>query len=1083
MVNNIQSWLEGMGLHKYVEVFAENEIDLDAAQYLTDEDLKELGLPLGPRKKVLASIQKPEMMAVVAKGAEDAAPLEAERRQLTVLFCDLVGSTALSARLDPEDMREVLHRYQDAVAGVVSRHDGYVANYLGDGVLAYFGWPRAHEDQAAQAVRAGLAAVGAVASILTPEGEGLMARVGIATGQVVVGDLKGESGRQSAAISGETPNLAARLQSLAEPGQVLIGGLTQNLLGRQFDLADLGSRELKGITGAVPAWRVRGEVEIESRFEARAGDLVEFVGREHELGLLIDRWRLAGNGEGQVVLLSGEAGIGKSRLIEELRRRTAREDVFRLTYQCAPQYANSAFWPVILHLRRAADFQPGDTSSAQLDKLEALVNGDREAAQLLAVLLSLSGEDRYGALELSPQAHKQRTIEALVRQLLALEERKPVLFLFEDAHWIDPSSTELLSEIVGRIADARVLMVVTTRPEWQAPWGDQPHSTLLSLSRLGRSQAADIVAAIAGPHVDADAIERVVSRTDGIPLFVEELTKVLVERGLDALDANIPATLQASLAARLDRLLPEAREIAQIGAVIGRRFPVSLLAALLSQEAASLAGRIDALLESGLLYRQGAGNEAVLTFKHALVQDTAYASLLVRRRRELHAAVAVMLCNQDAGGASVPAELIAHHLTEAGKIRDAIIYWQQGAEAALKRSAYSEAHSQLRRGLDLLAMLPESPDRMALELSLQITLGPVLMITRGQTAVEVMHTYARARVICEELQEERRLGPILIGLWRCQISRGIHDALATAEEALRIARHTKDRMLTVAGLMAVGTAHYHLGEMIAARNELENGLSVYRTLDHVRKPGLYVRDPGVICLAYLANVLWALGYPDQAQSRAQEGIDLARVIDHPLSLAHAHWQASLVNANRGDWQLTANGAETVLHLTREHDLGAWYMANGVLLRSRALAHEGRSDDALAQLTEALKIYGRTAPMSRVNQMLAAEIHLFAGDAAQGLAMIDGQPSADWLRGELLLHLIEPEVAAAERAFHSALVEARTRSSRSLELRAALSLARLWREQGHYRRCRDLLTPIVEWFTEGFETQDLVGAEALLRDVA
>ncbi|MHC4067387.1 MAG: ATP-binding protein, partial [Planctomycetota bacterium] len=748
--------------------------------HLTDDDLKELGLPLGPRRHLQAAIERlsanqPSIRPTVPSAQEpEARPTEAERRQVTVVFVDMVGSTELSHRLDPEDLREVMRRYQDAVAGSIARYDGYLAKFLGDGVLAYFGWPQAYEDQAERAVRSGLDAVAAITGIELENGSTLRGRVGIATGEVVIGDIIGETSTQSEAVVGETPNLAARLQTVAEPDQVVIGSTTHRLIGDLFDYRDLGLKSLKGIADPVPAWQVLGERAVESRFEAaHAGKLTGLVGREHELGLLLDRWMLVKGGEGQVVLLSGEAGIGKSRMVQALREHVRDQAHFRLRYQCSPYHSNSAFYPVIQRLERAAGFSAEDTTDAKLDKLEKLLElaaDDIEAiAPLFAALLSLPAEDRYGPLELTPQQRRDQLVETMVDQLLALSRQRPVVFVLEDAHWIDPTTEYLLGEIMPLIADESVFMLITYRPSYTPPWASHAHLTSIVLNRLGREQGAAIVRSVGGSRLADEFVERIVVRSGGVPLYVEELTKSVVEAlssGDEALaEDRIPATLQASLVARLDRL-GDAKEIAQTGAVIGREFSHALLAAVADKSSIEVDTALDRLVQSELVLRRGTPPNATYTFKHALVQEAAYETLLKRTRQQYHHQVAGLLEKRFPETVATHPELVAHHYSEAGDATRAVHYWRSAGERARRLSANLEAIAYLTKGIEMLDGLPDDEERARQELALQASLGHANIVAKGHGAAGAEAAYARALELCGQLGDVAELAPTLFGLWR-----------------------------------------------------------------------------------------------------------------------------------------------------------------------------------------------------------------------------------------------------------------------------------------------------------------------------
>jgi class 3 adenylate cyclase len=752
-MQQIADWLTKLGMSEYAERFAENGIDVSVLPHLTDQDLKDIGVLLGHRRKMLAAIgklagaapAKPEPALAREPQTQDTA----ERRQVTVMFSDLVGSTALSARMDPEDLRDVISGYQKCVAQTVQRFGGFVAKYMGDGVLVYFGYPQAHEDDAERAVRAGLELVAEVGGLKSPVP--LQTRVGIATGLVIVGDLIGTGSAQEQTIVGETPNLAARLQGIAEPNTVVIAESTRKLLGNLFDLQDLGAQDLKGIGEAVKAWAALRPASIESRFEAlHASGLTELVGREEELEILMRRWAKSKTGEGQVVLLSGEAGIGKSRLTAALLEHLTAEPHIRLRYFCSPQRTDSALYPIVSQMERATGVAPDDTAQTKLDRLDVMLAQTATSMQdaaLFAEMLSLPNDGRYPAIELTPEQRRKRTLEALISQLGALTQKSPVLMIFEDAHWTDPTSLEVFGLVIDRIRSIRVLLLVTFRPEFDAPWVGRPYVSSLALNRLGERDISAMTDRVVGNNpLPANIRQDIVERTDGIPLFVEEMTKAVLEAGsegevqrtvasIPSTTVGVPASLQASLMARLDRL-GSAKEAAQIGAAIGREFSHTLLSAVARKSEPELASALDRLISAGLLFRQGVPPHSTYLFKHALVQDAAYGTLLREPRRALHARIAETLESQFTEIAENQPELLARHCTEASLIEKAAGLWGKAGHRSAQGSALVEAVAQFTRALEQIATLPASSALRREHIKVQVALIPPLMYVKGYAASE-----------------------------------------------------------------------------------------------------------------------------------------------------------------------------------------------------------------------------------------------------------------------------------------------------------------------------------------------------------
>jgi class 3 adenylate cyclase len=912
---DVAAWLRGLGLDEYEPAFRDNRIDMRVLPKLTADDLKDLGVTtIGDRRILLDALAmlreptsatgsaEPAPATPMPEGRDATASAEAERRQITVMFCDLVGSTALSARLDPEDLSAVIGAYHRCAAAVIERAGGFVAKYMGDGVLAYFGYPRADEHDVERAVRAGLALVAGVPRLDTAAETRLQVRIGIATGIVVVGDLIGAGAAQELTVVGETPNLAARLQVLAEPGTVVIAASTWRLTAGLFDYEDLGAVEIKGLAAPVAAARVLRESGAESRFEALRASATPLVGRDEELDLLRRRWQQAKAGEGSVVLVSGESGIGKSRLAQTLLERPSGEPHTRLRSFCSPHHQDDALYPTITQLERTAGFRREDTVEQRLNKLEAALalatNDLGEAVPLLAALLSIPSSERYPPLDLAPQKRRERTLQALAAQVAGLAARRPVLMVFEDAHWSDPTSLDLLDLIIDRVPITRVLLIITFRPEFTPPWTGHPHVSLLTLNRLSPQQRAEMITGITrGKALPQEIGDQIVDRTDGVPLFVEELTKPVVESGMltDVGDhytaagpltpMAIPATLQASLLARLDRLAP-VREVAQIGAALGRQFSHELIAAVASKPQPELDKALAQLVEAELIYRRGTPPDAEYTFKHALVQDAAYGTLLRSRREQLHARIATALEDRFPEIVAAQPALLAHHCSEAGLTEKAVDYWLAAGRQAWGRSAPAEAVARLRRGLALIPSLTDTEWRGAHEFDLQIALGQVLNASGGWGVPEVGEAYARARQLAVTLSRPRALLFALYGQWAFHaLGADLERAGQLAEEMRHLGETSDDVPTQVLGYCSSAYTCMHAGELIGARTYVENGLALYDPAHRPAYVGISTNDLLVLLRDQSSLTLACLGYLDRAWSRADAAVAEARRLGHPFTLS------------------------------------------------------------------------------------------------------------------------------------------------------------------------------------------------------
>jgi class 3 adenylate cyclase/predicted ATPase len=1111
---DVAEWLRGLGFEQYVPAFRDNDIDGEVLRGLTADDLRELGVAsIGHRRRLLDAIAR----LVDGRSSPEALPApsaavvssEAERRQLTVMFCDLVGSTGLSARLDPEDLREVIAAYHRAVAGIVRGFDGFVAKYMGDGVLVYFGYPQAHEDDAERAIRAGLDLVDAVGR-MDVKSVKVRARVGIATGLVIVGDLIGEGSAQEQSVVGETPNLAARLQSLAEPNAVVIAANTRRLVGDLFEYRDLGIIEVRGIDVPVPAWQVLRPSGVESRFEALHGSvLMPLVGRDEEIDLLLRRWARAKAGDGQVVLISGEPGIGKSRIAAALVERLQEEPHIRLRYFCSPYRQDSALFPFIDQLGRAAGFSRDDMPPAKLQKLESLLTRAAPPAEdiaLLADLLSLPASEHPPLPNLSPQRKKQRTLGALMHQLEGLARQRPVVMVFEDAHWIDPTSRELLDLIIEHLRTLPVLVLVTFRPEFQPPWTGQPQVTMLTLNRLDRRDRTTLVAQISGGKALPDeVVDLIADRTDGVPLFVEELTKAILESGVLHEEADryvldralpplaVPTTLHDSLMARLDRL-DSVKRVAQIGAAIGREFPYPLLRIVSGLSEHELQTALNRLVASELVFQRGTPPDAVYSFKHALIQDAAHGSLLRGARQQLHARIVEALEAHSPETVDSQPELLAQHCAEGGLVEKSVAYWGKAGNNSAARSAMAEAVAQFQKGLDQLALLPDTAERQRHELEFCSSLAAALFAVKGVAAPETGQAYARAHELCEQLGFPSEFLDVLRGQSRYHAYRGELDlALRLVEEVLDLSRQRNDSGRVISGLSLSGQHLMCSGKFASSRLHLEEALALAEAVG-LHEPNFRLGTDAVNQGAYLGTVLFILGYPDQALARSNAAIAgagrLARRQFFATSLAVGTRLLSLA----GDNAALAERADQLVGLATEQGFPHW-RAQGTIYRGWAKVKDGGVAEGTALLRAGSAAYRAAGSELFVPHYIdlqagACEI---AGQVEEALSLLDDalqiveRTGERWLEAELNRHkgqllLRQGHTEAAEELYHKALSVAREQEAKLWELRAAASLARLRRDQGRYGEARDLLAPIYGWFTEGFDTPDLKDAKTLLDEL-
>ena len=1125
MNDRVSAWLESLGLGIYRESFQHNAISWDVLPELKEDDLEVLGVLLGHRKTLLRAIAQ---LSPSAEGtglgsipiavSPETLPVtperdQAERRQLTVLFCDLVDSTALSRRLDPEDLQEVIRRFLDACSQTIGRFNGYIAKYMGDGMVVYFGYPHAHENDAERAVHTGLAILDTVTALHqdNPHPEfGMAARIGIATGHVVVGELMGQDTAKERSVFGETPNLAARLQALAQPNQLVIDPVTKRLVGNEFEFADLGVFSLKGFDTPVQAWQILSIRLSASRFESyRSSHLANFVGREQELSLLLGRWREAVDGEGQVVLLCGEAGIGKSRLTRSLGDRLADALYQTIQFQCSPYHTNTALYPAINFLRQAAGLASQDSAQTQLSKLEvmAVESGieNQDTVSLLADLLSIRGDHRYPPLTVSAETRKHMTLEALVHHIQGLADRSPVLFIVEDAHWLDPTTLDLMTRIIDRIRQIRVLLLITFRPEFKPVWAEYSHVTSLTLSRLPRRQSAELVAAMTGGKALPPEVQQaILAKTDGVPLYIEALTENVLESGLmtEGNDSftlkgplkrlSIPDSLQALLMERVDRLGP-AKDIVQTGAAIGREFTYELLRAIVEMPDSKLRQAIDLFVASGLIFQEGEIPLATYHFKHALVQEAAYSTLPKKPRRLLHARIAKTLESRFAERVKMEPELLAYHYEQAGLAGPAVEYWHRAARRDAERSANIEALNHFHRALELLKELPQGPERNALELELLLARGVPLLSVKGYASDDMEHNYLRAKDLSQEHSGSLHQFRAMRGLWVFHLVRGhLANARGLAENLLALAHREQSSDLLVEAHRDLGTIYFYLGQFDEARTHLLAAKSLHDPNQHRSLALRYGQDPGITARTYLARTLWILGEVEQTEPLALEAIGLARELEHPYTLVFTLVFLSWLYSAARNMNRTLELTDEAIAVSTQHSY-ALGLAWATTSQGWALAETGQEEglDTLLQGLSATRATG-----ARIHDTctlaLLAEIYLRKQRTDEGLAAIEEaqklavtggelfwQAELLRLKGELMLGQSDRSVQAAEQCLCEALKIAQDQHAKMLELRAATSLAKLWRKLNKSDDAKRILNAVYSRFTEGVDNRDLIEAKTVL----
>ena len=1110
-MRGVTEWLKSIGLSEYAERFGENGIDLSVLRDLTEQDLKELGVLLGHRRKLLRAIAELEYEArpkPAKTGTEPRRPSEGERRHLTVMFCDLARSTA-AARLDPEDMRALIGVYHGCIAEVIGHYSGEVARYMGDSALVYFGFPQAHEDDVERAVRAALALIDAVASIRNVA-ETLQIRIGIATGTVVVADLLIEKTLAEQEVVGETPNLASRLQAIAEPGTVLICASTRRLTEGKFYYRDLGPVALKGWAKPFQVYQVLGTSGVEGRFEAmHTAKLPPLFGREEEIELLLRRWRQATLDGGRLVTLTGEPGIGKSHIALALNERIQGKSHITLRYFCSEHHTHSALFPFINQLERASGFERGDSPQERLSKLDALLaqsTHNPEHLAVLANLLALRIDDHCRLRDVTPQKRKEKTFAALLAQLDGLAAQQPVFLIFEDVHWIDPTSLELLAAAVEQVPPLRVLMLITARPEFTPPWPSYPHTTTIPLTRLGRRDGAALVLRVTGGKtLPKEVMKHILAHTDGVPLFIEELTKMVIEGGLlrerdgeYVLDGPlpsfaIPTTLQASLMARLDRLSP-VRDVAQISAVAGREFHYELVNAVAGLSKERLDEALDQLVRSELVFRRGEIPNAVYTFKHTLVRDAAYAALLRSRRVHLHAAIAKELEQNFPEVVHTQPEIIAYHYTQARNYERALHYWFEAGKQSVARSAHYEAIGHLKQGLNQIPNINEPMLRNKSELLLQISLGNSLRAIKGWSIDSVKHAYTRALQLCKESGLDEHILPAVFGLWTWNFVRAsLGEAQALAEHLLKSAENVDNSVYNVLAHEALGFTLFAQGKFATAHAHLERSISLCEDGKAAAYLELSAQDPRVHVRSYDGMALWVLGYPDQALRLCTEARRYADASQHPFSEAIARTIGLRVHQLRGDAAVVAGEANAAIAFCEKHEF-AHYLAMALILRGWASADQGEFEKGIAEIQEGLEKKRATGALLLESYSLGLLADACIKNKRYGQAFNSLKQAQSRLNGENYERFYAAEIYRllgetylksnqdlnqAEHYFCKGLEVAREQKAKSFELRVCLSLCDLYELRPDADKCRSQLGEVYRSFDEGFDTPDLVRAKARL----